>query len=120
MPGKYDIVVAGAAIDGPAEQRRVLIATRPPGKRLAGYWEFPGGKVNVEQCESPEEALAREFEEELSLVVDYTTVIPITHKTKINTPTSDGIILLLYIMRPGEIMRASTALRHSDAVGCVC
>lgn len=43
----------------------VLLAQRPPGKPYAGYWEFPGGKV--ESGESILDALKREFAEELGL-----------------------------------------------------
>ena len=42
---------------------KVLITKRPVGKRYAGLWEFPGGKVDP--GESPEEALCREIQEEL-------------------------------------------------------
>lgn len=46
-----------------------LLACRPVGKVYAGYWEFPGGKV--EPGEAPEHALARELHEELGIdVVD--------------------------------------------------
>jgi 8-oxo-dGTP diphosphatase len=45
----------------------VLLAQRPPGKPYAGYWEFPGGKV--EAGESIFDALKREFQEELGLQV---------------------------------------------------
>jgi len=44
---------------------RVLLAERPAGKHLAGYWEFPGGKV--EPGELPLEGLARELQEELGI-----------------------------------------------------
>lgn len=44
---------------------RVLLARRPPGDRLAGYWEFPGGKI--ESGESPEDCLARELREEFGI-----------------------------------------------------
>jgi 8-oxo-dGTP diphosphatase len=43
----------------------VLLADRPPGKPYAGYWEFPGGKI--EPGESVEQALARELDEELHI-----------------------------------------------------
>jgi len=46
---------------------RVLLTRRPPGKHLAGLWEFPGGKV--EEWETPEEALVREVREELDLEI---------------------------------------------------
>jgi 8-oxo-dGTP diphosphatase len=44
---------------------RVLVTDRPPGKDMAGLWEFPGGKV--ESGESPEAALVRELGEELGI-----------------------------------------------------
>jgi 8-oxo-dGTP diphosphatase len=43
----------------------VLLARRSPGEKLAGFWEFPGGKV--EDGETPEECLARELAEELDI-----------------------------------------------------
>ncbi|MFN3544608.1 MAG: Nudix family hydrolase [Thiobacillus sp.] len=47
---------------------RVLLAQRPPGKAYAGYWEFPGGKV--EPGEALEAALARELREELGIAIE--------------------------------------------------
>lgn len=46
----------------------VLFAQRPPGKPYAGWWEFPGGKL--ETGESVEAALARELHEELGVSVE--------------------------------------------------
>jgi 8-oxo-dGTP diphosphatase len=45
-----------------------LLAQRPAGKVYAGYWEFPGGKV--EAGEPPQQALARELHEELGIDVE--------------------------------------------------
>jgi 8-oxo-dGTP diphosphatase len=50
---------------------RVLLAERPPGKPWAGYWEFPGGKI--EAGEEPRAALRRELHEELGIEVDTAT-----------------------------------------------
>ena len=47
---------------------RFLIARRPPGSWMEGYWEFPGGKV--EPGEDPRRALERELREELGLEVE--------------------------------------------------
>ena len=55
-------VVAAALVDA---HGRVLIAQRPPGKELAGRWEFPGGKRTA--GETPRAALARELREELGI-----------------------------------------------------
>ncbi|MBK7002395.1 MAG: NUDIX domain-containing protein [Rhodoferax sp.] len=44
---------------------RFLLTSRPEGKPYAGYWEFPGGKLEV--GESVEQALARELHEEIGL-----------------------------------------------------
>lgn len=46
---------------------KFLLAQRPPGKVYAGYWEFPGGKI--EQGEAPAHALQRELHEELGIEV---------------------------------------------------
>lgn len=57
-------VVAGALLD---MQGRVLIAQRPAGKHMAGGWEFPGGKLQVD--EAPLDGLRRELVEELGVTV---------------------------------------------------
>jgi 8-oxo-dGTP diphosphatase len=55
---------------------RVLLAQRPPGKKLAGLWEFPGGKI--EPNESPEAALVRELKEELDIDTATSCLAPLT------------------------------------------
>lgn len=86
------LVVAAALVDGAG---RVLVQRRPPGKALAGLWEFPGGKV--EAGETPEAALVRELEEELGVVVAPTALAPLTFAS---APLADRhLLLLLYVCR---------------------
>jgi len=54
-------VCAGVII----KNNKVLLARRPQGSHLAGFWEFPGGKI--EKGETPEECLKRELKEELAI-----------------------------------------------------
>ena len=64
MPPAVMHVMAGLLLDTTG---RVLLAQRPTGKHLAGFWEFPGGKL--EPGETPLAALARELQEELGIQV---------------------------------------------------
>lgn len=65
LPVRPVIAVAcGVLVDAVG---RVLLAQRPEGKIAAGYWEFPGGKI--EPGETPRHALDRELHEELGITV---------------------------------------------------
>ncbi|MCP4191871.1 MAG: (deoxy)nucleoside triphosphate pyrophosphohydrolase [Planctomycetaceae bacterium] len=54
-----------------------LIGLRPAGVALAGYWEFPGGKIHTD--ESPEQAAIRECREETGLDVKIIEHLPSVH-----------------------------------------
>lgn len=62
-------VAVGVLVERDAQGRegRFLLTSRPVGKVYAGYWEFPGGKL--EAGESVEQALARELHEELGITI---------------------------------------------------
>ena len=47
------------------DNETVLLARRNPDDKLAGFWEFPGGKVEVN--ETPQQCLERELQEELGV-----------------------------------------------------
>jgi 8-oxo-dGTP diphosphatase len=70
-PLRTVFVAAVALID---VDNRVLIARRPPGKSMAGLWEFPGGKVH--RGETPEAALIRELKEELGIDIRTACLAP--------------------------------------------
>lgn len=63
------VAIIERVVDG---EYQVLFAQRPVGKAYAGYWEFPGGKI--ESGESVIEALIREIDEELGIEVRSATL----------------------------------------------
>ncbi len=89
------LVVACALVD---QDNRVLIAQRPPGKKLAGLWEFPGGKIDPD--ERPEEALIRELHEELSISVKAPCLAPLTFAS--HAYDDFHLLMPLYICRRWE------------------
>jgi 8-oxo-dGTP diphosphatase len=62
-------VAVGVLVERAADGRegRFLLTSRPLGKVYAGYWEFPGGKL--EAGETVEQALRRELHEELGITI---------------------------------------------------
>ena len=56
---KVTEVAVGVLIDA---HKRCLLGSRPEGKPYAGFWEFPGGKLEL--GETPHDALVREMKEE--------------------------------------------------------
>lgn len=90
---KFIHVSAAALID---TDGRVLVASRPEGTFMPGFWEFPGGKI--EPGETPEEALRREIKEELG--IEISCIWPFTF---ISEKREDHhVVVLLYICREWE------------------
>jgi mutator protein MutT len=85
---------------------KVLIATRPKGKLLAGLWEFPGGKL--EPGEDERTCLKREFMEELGVEV---AVRPYFYKTFTD---EDGLDILLTFHRCSLLLGEVNALEGQD------
>jgi 8-oxo-dGTP diphosphatase len=104
-PRKHTEVAVGILIraDG-----ALLLSTRPEGKPYAGYWEFPGGKI--ETGETVEQALRRELHEELGIMIagaevwkvtehDYPHALVRLHWCKVTQWSGD------FEMREGQAMR---------------
>ncbi|HVL73707.1 MAG TPA: (deoxy)nucleoside triphosphate pyrophosphohydrolase [Beijerinckiaceae bacterium] len=101
------LVAAVALVDADG---RVLIAQRPPGKALAGLWEFPGGKV--EAGERPEETLIRELAEEVGITVREPCLAPLTFAS--HAYEEFHLLMPLYLCRRWEgfvVPREGQALR---------
>jgi 8-oxo-dGTP diphosphatase len=104
-PKPLMLVVAAVFIDSDG---RIFLTERPPGKMLAGYWEFPGGKI--EPNERPEEALCRELKEELGITTSESCLYPLTFVSH----NYDAFHLLMptYILRQwGGIVTAKEGQR---------
>ena len=101
---KHTEVAVGILI---REDDALLLSTRPEGKPYAGYWEFPGGKL--EAGETVEQALRRELHEELGITIagaevwkvtehDYPHALVRLHWCKVHRWSGD------FEMREGQAM----------------
>ena len=90
---RKSVLVAAVALVDP--DGRVLLAQRPPGKSMAGLWEFPGGKL--EPGETPEAALIRELREELGIDVAAACLAPFTFAS--HAYADFHLLMPLYVCR---------------------
>jgi 8-oxo-dGTP diphosphatase len=86
------LVAACALVDADG---RVLIAQRPAGKPMAGLWEFPGGKIELDEL--PEQTLIRELKEELGIVVKEDCLAPLTFAS--HAYADFHLLMPLYVCR---------------------
>jgi 8-oxo-dGTP diphosphatase len=89
------LVAACALVDADG---RVLLAQRPPGKQLAGLWEFPGGKV--EAGETPEACVVRELREEIGVETKVACLAPLTFAS--HSYDDFHLLMPLYVCRRFE------------------
>jgi len=99
MHDKHIIDVVGAIIkDG----ERFLVGQRPANKSQGGKWEFMGGKI--EPGETPEQALARECREELSLEIENERIVDsVVHEYPEKTIR---LTLIACTPKPGSVPKA--------------
>ncbi len=90
------VLVAAVALVDP--DGRILMAQRPLGKRMAGLWEFPGGKVD--EGETPEAALVRELREELGVDITESCLAPFTFAS--HAYDDFHLLMPLYLCRVWE------------------
>ncbi len=99
---KKPVEVCAAIIQ---HQEKVLITLRPEDKRLGGYWEFPGGKI--ETGESPQFALVRELREELDIEIRVGSLLETVH----HSYEWGTVLILAYLCtwKSGEIKHLEVA-----------
>lgn len=92
MKKKYIYVSTVALIDW---QGKVLISLRSEDKILPNYWEFPGGKIKIN--ESPDHAIIREIKEEITLDINKKSLKPLSFNT--HTYEEFHAVIFFYICR---------------------
>ena len=99
---KKTVAVAAALI---VDHDKFLISKRSAGRHLAGYWEFPGGKIN--QGETGAQACAREIKEELNCTISVDSYFLTCH----HEYDDFNLVMDIYIchLQPGQIVQVSDA-----------
>ncbi len=103
------LVVACALVDADG---RVLLTRRPPGKPMAGLWEFPGGKLLAD--ETPEAAVIRELREELDVDTEESCLAPLTFAS--HAYDDFHLLMPLYVCR---VWRGTPAPLEGQELGWV-
>ena len=77
------------------EKNEVLISLRKNKKEYNGYWEYPGGKIEI--GETLEQGLVREIREELNIAITNSCIAPLTFA--VDEEEMNQTILFLYVCR---------------------
>ena len=77
------------------EKNEVLISLRKNKKEYNGYWEYPGGKIEI--GETLEQGLVREIREELNIAITNSCIAPLTFA--VDEEEMNETILFLYVFR---------------------
>lgn len=101
---KKSVHVVGAIIEN--ENNEIFCALRGPEMSLAGFWEFPGGKI--EAGETPEQALAREIREEFNCAIE------VGKKVEDTTYEYENVIVRLETYKAKLTEGQPVALEHTD------
>lgn len=102
---KKSVHVVGAIIEN--EKREIFCALRSPDMSLPNYWEFPGGKIEI--GETPQQALAREIEEE------FNCTILVGNKVEDTTYEYEKVIVRLETYMAKLLDGHPTVLEHAEA-----
>ncbi|SOC41466.1 8-oxo-dGTP diphosphatase MutT [Ureibacillus acetophenoni] len=101
---KKTVHVVGAIIEN--ENNEIFCALRGLEMSLAGYWEFPGGKI--EAGETPEQALAREIREEFNCSIE------VGDKVEDTIYEYENVIVRLETYKAKLIEGQPVAVEHAD------
>ena len=101
---KKSVHVVGAIIEN--ENKEIFCALRGPEMTLANYWEFPGGKIEVD--ETPEQALKREITEEFDCSIE------VGEKVEDTTYEYEKVIVRLETYKAKLLQGTPIALEHAE------
>lgn len=95
----FQVIVCGLICN---QEGKILLAKRGTQQKLAGMWEFPGGKL--EKNESLEQALKREIREELHIEINITELLTIQ---PYHYPHADVLILFYLCEQASGILKCT-------------
>lgn len=105
VASRKQITVAAAVV---FRAGRVLLSQRKSGSHLAGAWEFPGGKVELD--EDPRDAVVRELREELGVEIEVVDILDVTF----HRYAEKSVLLLFYEAKLAEGSAEPQALDVAD------